>query len=115
MTVDWKKEALDPVYAEFGVAATIKVGNLTLAIKAIPDRREGQNMIRGFAETQSEQRIALVRMADLVDADLVPVDKLEGGSISIKGVAWPIVAVETEPLPDDDSDGEVILVLEDGR
>jgi hypothetical protein len=113
MLLDYQALMYAPVYDTFGQAATLATtGGDSIAITIV--NKTAPSPFAGFGvEFQAFKPSAMVRMAELLTANLVPIDDILGGELTMDGKTWSIKSYEHVPSPVGVNDGELRLFLKD--
>jgi hypothetical protein len=100
MLLDYQALMYAPVYGD-SIA-------ITIVNKTAPSPFAGFGV-----EFQAFKPSAMVRMAELLTANLVPIDDILGGELTMDGKTWSIKSYEHVPSPVGVNDGELRLFLKD--
>lgn len=109
MPLDMQSLLYGPLYATWGVPATLTVGSTPYPVTVI-DQTAGVQLA-GTTELETMRPAAAIRVSDL-EAFGITAAQLDGQSISFNGNSWTIVAWRPKPSPNGEADGEYLLLLE---
>ncbi len=101
----------DPLYAAFGVPATLTPGRwftAGVAVTVIPGAVSTD--VSDQFELGTVRPSAAVRRRDLLAAE-IPLGDLDGGHLVFGDTSWRIEAHAAKPGPDGEASGELILFL----
>lgn len=107
---DWTAEVLAPLYAEFGVPASLVLDTGTYDDLTAIDETAGA-ALPGPVEVESVRPAACLMVRDLADRGIDP-GQLDDGTITLNGKTWTIIAHQMRPSTNGEADGEVALKLE---
>lgn len=110
--IDWDGALYDPLYATFGVAATIDTGTQSAAITVI-DQTAGIEIETSPIGLPVIQAAALVRTTELAEKSLIE-DRLLDAKLTIGATNWTVKNIAPKPGPGGKSTGELMLILING-
>jgi hypothetical protein len=111
MSLDYDALLYDPLYAAFGVAATLDLGTAGQFTLTVIDKTAGVLLDEGHGLSfVTTKPAACVRMSELAENDLTRAS-VKGAGIAFNNGTWTIVA--TQPKPNPSGDGELYLILQE--
>ncbi len=109
--LDYQSLLLDPVYAQFGLPATLTTrGNSTVSL-TVRDKTQPTQFTGFGVECNAFTPAARVRMAEILAAGLSPENDVQGGHIEFNGKRWAIKSYEYVPTAAGINDGQLKLLL----
>src|SRR5512139_2960128 len=97
--IDYQALLYGPVYEQFGQAATLSTINSEEIELTVQDRTAPAPFVGHGVEFQAFRPTALVRMAEIIAANITPIDDIQGGELAMGGKSWSIKSFEYVPSP----------------
>jgi hypothetical protein len=109
--IDWSADLDDPLYAEFGVPATLTAGVSEVTLTVIDETRP-KTRTEGGVETSSVGPGAFVRIPELL-AKGVTRDVWIGAVLTFNGRTWIVREAPVQGSPNGEDLGEVRFLLKE--
>ena len=108
--MSWSDILYGPVYAAFGVSASIVIAADPAMVIIALDKTSGVEVMLQGLDTPTIRPAAVIRRRDLAALGKTPAHLVDA-VLTLNGAAWRIQTCHPRPSPYGEADGEVMLLL----
>jgi hypothetical protein len=109
--IDYSTDLYDPLYAEFGVPATMTTATAEATLTVIDETRSKTNT-QGGVEVSSVGPGAFVRIPELTEKGIARSDWI-GSTLAFNGRTWIVREAPVQGNPNGEDLGEVLFLLQE--
>lgn len=110
--IDFNAATFAPVFALYGVTATLTPNHIGGPFPfPVIDRTRGMVVELDGGAVETYEAAALARMDDLTNAGVYVASDLDGGTLSMNGEDWTVIAHRRLPTPEGRANGLLLIVL----